>query len=853
MSEPDRRNSFSSPNGHDSNDSTDDQRSSSSNKSEKRSQEQNQDHKGQGNEEPNDRQEISQGGPPASRHIHFRSQANLAQEVKREQPREDPRTEWDKSYGVAIPHRPSMPYSHESADIADTPVQDRESNEKGEAAKEKQPEEAPPRQPPPEEAEPKTPSLHYAKRRILPVIDKLKQKASQLGDRLGRPTADGDDLHAGVYHADWASGSQPPVSDITDSPHKTDEEKRQDQAQSSSEAHRLVRDLTQSHSAKRRKTRPMPYPHTGTSYIGGEDESAIDSGLRYRSGGGGILSQLMKLNGGNQQGRGGKPSRTPSQSSLSGPASRSDSESGKQTPGPGKKGKPPKWYKRPPNTSTSTLVGVSDDLSGASTPVSSEVLSAASQRRGNKGERNMTLEDEIRVTVHIAEIICRQRYIMQLCRALMLFGAPTHRLEEYMQMTAKVLEVDSQFLYLPGCMIMSFDDPSTRTTEVKLIRVGQGVDLARLSDTHTIYKNVIHDVIGIEEAVQELDDIMKQNPRFPKWVVVLVYGLATATVGPFAFNARPIDIPIIFINGLLVGLMQHLAAPRSVLYSNVFEVTSTVVTSFLARAFGSIPRMVVDGKRQYLFCFSAIAQSSIALILPGFLVLCSSLELQSHQIIAGSIRMVYAIIFSLFLGYGITVGTTVYGLMDDHAVSDLQCPKIGAFKNPYVQRLPFVTIMTVWLLIINQGKWKQLPPMTIIALSGYISNYFSTKKLGSNSQVANTVGAFVVGIMGNLYSRLWHGHAATAILPAIFILVPSGLAATGSLISGVQSADEIKHNISSHGSASSAPGAGLESSSSVFSLGFGMIQVAIGITIGLFIAALCVYPFGKRRSGLFSF
>jgi hypothetical protein len=39
----------------------------------------------------------------------------------------------------------------------------------------------------------------------------------------------------------------------------------------------------------------------------------------------------------------------------------------------------------------------------------------------------------------------------------------------------------------------------------------------------------------------------------------------------------------------------------------------------------------------------------------------------------------------------------------------------------------------------------------------------------------------------------------------------------------------------------------------VFSLGFGMIQVAIGITIGLFIAALVVYPYGKRRSGLFSF
>ncbi|CEJ61554.1 Putative Domain membrane protein [Penicillium brasilianum] len=853
MSEPERTNASSSSDGSYTNETRDDKRSMSPEKFNERSKEQDGEHENGNDEEPEDGRETQRHGPPSSRHIQFRSQGNLVQEAQREPPREDPRSEWEMSQKLVIPHRPSMPYSHESADIADTPPQGRgQGDQEGEAAKEKQPEEQPPEQEPSKETGREISSLEHLKRRIRSTTDRFKQKASEIGERLGRPTTGGDDLHPGVYHADWASGSQPPVSDVTDNMHKTDEQKRQHQAQSSSEAHRLVRDLTQGHSGKRRKTRPKPYPHGGSNYIGGEDESALDSGLRYRSGGGGILSQLIKLNGGNQQGGGGgMPSRTPSQSSLSAPASRSDSESGRTTPG--KKAKPPKWYKRPPNTSTSTLVGVSGNLSGASTPVSSEVLSAASQRRGVQAERKMNLEDEIRVTVHIAEIICRQRYIMQLCRALMLFGAPTHRLEEYMQMTAKVLEVDSQFLYLPGCMIMSFDDPSTRTTEVKLVRVGQGVDLARLADTHLIYKNVIHDVIGIEEAVQELDDVVKKKPRYPKWMVVLVYGLATATVGPFAFNARPIDMPIIFINGLLVGLMQHVAAPRSVLYSNVFEVTSTVVTSFLARAFGSIPRAIIDGKRQYLFCFSAISQSSIALILPGFLVLCSSLELQSHQIIAGSIRMVYAIIFSLFLGYGITVGTTIYGLMDNEAVSDIQCPQLGAFKNPYVQRFPFVTIMTVWLLIINQGKWKQLPPMTIIALSGYISNYFSTKKLGSNSQVANTVGAFTVGIMGNLYSRLWHGHAATAILPGIFILVPSGLAATGSLISGVQSADQIRQNVTSHGSASSAPGAGLQSSSSVFSLGFGMIQVAIGITIGLFIAALCVYPYGKRRSGLFSF
>jgi hypothetical protein len=39
----------------------------------------------------------------------------------------------------------------------------------------------------------------------------------------------------------------------------------------------------------------------------------------------------------------------------------------------------------------------------------------------------------------------------------------------------------------------------------------------------------------------------------------------------------------------------------------------------------------------------------------------------------------------------------------------------------------------------------------------------------------------------------------------------------------------------------------------VFNVGYSMIQVAIGITVGLFLSALIVYPFGKKRSGLFSF
>ncbi|TVY57403.1 Pheromone-regulated membrane protein 10 [Lachnellula cervina] len=173
--------------------------------------------------------------------------------------------------------------------------------------------------------------------------------------------------------------------------------------------------------------------------------------------------------------------------------------------------------------------------------------------------------------------------------------------------------------------------------------------------------------------------------------------------------------------------------------------------------------------------------------------------------------------------------------------------------------------------------------MLIIAFIGYVVNFFSAKKFPSSAQISNTLGALAVGVVGNLYSRVRHGVAAAALLPAIFVQVPSGLAASGSLLAGISSADQItntttytngtarangtssvsnnpdylytpetKHGFSLPFAVSVTSGSN-DFSGVVFNVGYSMIQVAIGITVGLFLSALIVYPFGKKRSGLFSF
>ncbi|KAJ5475629.1 UPF0442 protein [Penicillium diatomitis] len=594
--------------------------------------------------------------------------------------------------------------------------------------------------------------------------------------------------------------------------------------------------------------------HVSPTLQGRDSDSSFERPRQFRNG---ILSSILKLH--DQTRRNSSSTRDLLGDSRNSSVSDGSSTRAGSLDSTWKPQRPKKWYEKPPSRSSGSFSG-SSKLPSPLNLLRRSPSSGATAATGSGPRRwaKPRLEDEIRITIHIAELLSRQRYLVKLCRALMKYGAPTHRLEESMRMTARVLEIDAQFLYIPDCMIISFDDASTHTTEVKVVRSAQGIDLGRLADIHEIYKEVIHDVIGVEEAIQRLDATMKRHNKFHTLFLIFIHGCASASVGPFAFGARPIDMPIAFVLGCLLGVLQLVLYPKSSLYSNVFEISAAVLTSFLARAFGSIRY-----QGEPVFCFSALAQSSIALILPGYTVLCASLELQSRSLVAGSVRMVYAIIYSMFLGFGVTIGTAVYGLLDSEATTEYTCPP-SPITNEYLQRFPFVLCFTVCLALVNHSKWKQLPVMLIISLSGYVVSYFSSKRFISNTQVSNALGAFVIGVLGNVYSRVRHGLAAAAMLPAIFVLVPSGLAASGSLISGITSAEGMTgapYGVISNGTQGFMDAARNmtitqtrnQNYGVAFDIGYGMIQVAIGTSVGLFLAALMVYPLGKKRSGLFSF
>lgn len=235
-----------------------------------------------------------------------------------------------------------------------------------------------------------------------------------------------------------------------------DPSRRRRNQSSTSEAHRLVRQHTKRGSANSFRTHvSSPGQRSGqVTPLGDRDpDTYVPPPRHYR---GGILSSLLKLY--DEQGLGAAISDTPSGSAprrarhLRGssvdtiantPTPRvtphsSPPSSGRNTPKP----KNPKWYKSP-NHSTTSLSGLISSSTmlaqpgGAAAapkpnlhhppvprPKSTNPIGAAFSRISKP-----RLEDEIRITIHIAETLSRQKFLVKLCRALMKYGAPTHRLE----------------------------------------------------------------------------------------------------------------------------------------------------------------------------------------------------------------------------------------------------------------------------------------------------------------------------------------------------------------------------------------------------------------------------------------
>ncbi|KAH9944199.1 DUF1212-domain-containing protein [Epithele typhae] len=502
------------------------------------------------------------------------------------------------------------------------------------------------------------------------------------------------------------------------------------------------------------------------------------------------------------------------------------------------------------------------------------------QRELSYREKVQALRERHRHTAEIAQRVddyeARQQFIIRLAKALLRFGAPSHRIESQLSCAGTALAVNVAFVHLPSVVIVNFLDTDTRTSDTHFVRAGGRVALSKLHRVRLVYRAVLHDELSAAHGLQQLDAIMAQPPEYAVWVRCVFAFFCASIISALAFGGSIADM---FVAGGCASVLQWLglkAAAKSTIYANVYEITVSIVVSFVARALSSLPGN--------LFCYSAIASGGVVLILPGFTILIAALELTSKNILCGSVRMVHAVIYTLFLGFGLTMGSDLYLLFNPLARRNIAASKsldaqvlhgaildantsqplqdaFGTFTffrdgdSPgsqfikgsllprpdlawWRQTLPWwamfvlVPVYSTCSSLCNLQALRsvQLPVMVLFSCLAFAANRLAQRFVSDRGDIVSATGAFVIGLCGNAYSRLFGGTAFTSMVTGVLFL--SAIGTSGGLTGSNEFVSSSQRNTSS------------------FELGIRMIQVAIGVTIGMLVAQVLVYSLaGKRKNG----
>ncbi|KAF9925873.1 hypothetical protein FBU30_004429 [Linnemannia zychae] len=417
----------------------------------------------------------------------------------------------------------------------------------------------------------------------------------------------------------------------------------------------------------------------------------------------------------------------------------------------------------------------------------------------NPQVKALRLQQQAELAEVVADIMLHQDLLIRLCKSLIRYGAPSHRIELAMEAMCKTFGIDGSFAFLPGLMMISFGDSDTHTSETHLIKCAQGFDMGRLAKVNSIARAVVYGDLEPGAALLELKLINNENPPYSIWVMLSSYALSSGLIAPLVFKGSWYDMLAGMGLGSVVGLTSLLASRYSV-YSNVFEVSTSIVVAFVAKAL-----------RDYV-CFTGVVLSGIVMLLPGLSLTTAIMELSSRYMISGSVRMFYSLIYCLFLGFGLSIGSNLWDVFREPPPGDLKMGYCHPATEPW--RWILFPILAIAFNIQLYAVPKQWPMMIVCSSVGYAVSEFAALYWPHSLHIAAAVSAFVVGLLGNIYERLTHE------LGAILLIVPGGMGVRSSLLLLDQSGNAAQ--------------------GSAFALQ--MIVVALSIAIGLFAATLIIYP-----------
>ena len=348
---------------------------------------------------------------------------------------------------------------------------------------------------------------------------------------------------------------------------------------------------------------------------------------------------------------------------------------------------------------------------------------------------------------------------LELGRAFQAFGIPAHRFEDALTRIASRLGLEGQFFALPTAFFATLGRDGRNWTFIQRSPSGDA-NLAKLSDLQETTDALIAGELSTEEARTRVRAILAQPDRWGPLMTILCFGLGSAPAASF-FGGGWRDMLLTTLLGSLVGLTAVLLGRRAGLARLVPPVAGTLVGFLALAAAHRFPQVSPQ----------VLTLAGLIVLLPGLRLVVSMNELATGNLVAGTARLMDTAMTFLSLGFGVALGQRLAAPMLDQALLSVALPL------PAWTLLPTLFLAAAAFTVIFKARPSDLPWIFAACTLAFYGTRQGSALLGAQFGVG--LGAFVLGLASNLFTRIHRRPAVVTMLPGLVVLVPGGLGFKG--------------------------------------------------------------------------
>jgi len=346
----------------------------------------------------------------------------------------------------------------------------------------------------------------------------------------------------------------------------------------------------------------------------------------------------------------------------------------------------------------------------------------------------------------------KYKFIIELGKALHIYGIPTYKIQSYLTKVAKTQGIKGTFMDLPTWINYVFYEEDGQTYNY-IDCVPPGVlNLGALSRIVEVTNKVISKEIDDSEVENELKLINNETKKVNHLILTLSYAIAS---GGFSLIIGTNWISFIFalLLGSLVYFIVYLSSKSDYLETVLESLTSLVITIIACFLYLLFPE----------FNVGITILSAIIIFIPGLGITTALEEITSKNLVSGGAKLFDSLISLFKQFFGVLLGLTIMSSVVDVKllthISDL--PRWIMFCG-----IPFLSIS---LFAIFQVRKKD---MALGMLTG-ISVFLLTVLFSPYGVLISTfIGTIAAVAISNLFSRITKSPKTVYLTQGIIMLVP---------------------------------------------------------------------------------